>query len=71
MNARAEAPSVSQKLYITKFDIAVNKFLGSTLGNNLISKEHRKKFENKSLRPPKTLPKPIQNPSQIDVPEKK
>ena len=32
-------------------------------------KKHRKKLENKGFWPPKTVPKPFENPSQIDVPE--
>ena len=35
----------------------------------LTSKKHRKKLENKGFWPPKTVPKPFKNPSQIDVPE--
>ena len=35
----------------------------------MTSKKHRKKCENQGFWPPKTLPKPIRNPSKIDVPK--
>ena len=35
----------------------------------MISKKHRKKCENRGFGPPKTLPKPFQNPLKIEIPK--
>ena len=39
------------------------------LAAKLTPQKHRKKYENRGFGCPKTLPKPIQNPSEIDAPK--
>ena len=43
------------------------QFFGTKL--ILTPKKHRKKLENKGFWPRKTVPKPFENPSKIDVPQ--
>ena len=51
------------------FGIFFSNFCFQNTFQNLTFKQHRKKLENKGFWPPKTVPKPFKNPSQIDVPE--
>ena len=51
------------------FGVFFSNFCFQNTFQNLTFKQHRKKLENKGFWPPKTVPKPFKNPSQIDVPE--
>ena len=51
------------------FGVFFSNFCFQNTFQILTLKKHRKKLENKGFWPPKTVPKPFKNPSQIDVPE--